>query len=110
MKKIFMFLMAVSVMALFNGVSFAAVQSSSGGSITLGATNTVTVTLSSNVQANYNSPTGDTYSASTYNSKGTGKAYGVASDSSVIYYQTGVTQAGGCTNGNSTDFSSWSTY
>ncbi len=110
MKKIFIFLAAVSVAILLNGVSFAAGQSGSGGSITLGATDTTTVTLSSNVEANYYSASGDAYAASTYNSKGTGKAYGVASNSSVIYYQTGASTPGTLNNGDSSDFSGWSTY
>lgn len=110
MKKIFIFLLAVSLVMLFKGVSFAAGQTSTNGEITLGATDTVTVTLSSNVEANYYSATGDAYSASTYNTKGTGKAYGVASNSSVIYYKTGMTAPGTLSNGDSSDFSDWDTY
>lgn len=102
--------MAVSVMAFFSGVSFAAGQSSSNGSITLGGTDSITVTLSSNVEANYYSANGDAYAASTYNSKGTGKAYGASSDSSVIFYKTNQNSAGSLTNGNSKDFNGWDTY
>jgi len=110
MKTLFTVLLSAVIITIMSGTSFAAGQSSSGGKITLGGTDTVDVTLSANVEANYYSNGGDKYSASTYNSKGTGRAYGVASNSSSLYYNDGQTAPGTLNKGDSQDFSGWKTF
>ena len=80
MKKIFVLFLSIFAMACFSMPAFA-------GSVTMGST---TLDLSANVLASYYGGTGTTagtsYAATTFNPKGNGKAYGVASDTTYITY------------------------
>ena len=105
MKKIFVFFLAILVMALFSVPAFAA-QESSDGSLTLGATKTTTVRLSANVSAAYAAATlGVSYATITYNSKGNDKSYGTASDTTYIYYAA-TNKVSGWTDTDSSTFTS----
>jgi len=80
MKKIFVLFLAIFAMAMFSMPAFA---------FKMGTSDNTTVDLSANVGAAYNGGTnGISYAAATYNPKGTGKAYGTASDTTYIYYKT----------------------
>ena len=126
MKKIFVLFLAIFAMAYFSIPAFAtgsaaksAYQGGIPGSancIDLSTTSTPDCTdtnnealvgLSASVTASYVSD-GTTYAADTYNPKGTGKEYGVASDSTVIKYndQTGTADTAP-TADNSTAFDGW---
>ena len=100
MKKIFVLFLAILAMAVFSAPVFA---------FTMGSNSTTTVELSANVEAKYNGANdGSSYAAATYNSKGMGRAYGTASDTTYIYYTpaTGASSALG-TATNSSAFSGW---
>jgi len=112
MKKLLILFISVFLVSIYTLSSFASKTTSSVtngvNQIILGSTNTVTVKLSAAVKAQYAFSTGGTsYSAATYSTKGNGKEYGLASDSSLIYYKSGVTDIDAGTNGNSSDVNSW---
>ena len=91
MKKIFAVFLTIFSMAYFSMPAFA----SCNGTWT-DFTNDTDVKLSANVYAKYCGGTsGSSYSAATYNPLGTGKAYGIASDT------TSITYANVATNGDS---------
>jgi putative salt-induced outer membrane protein YdiY len=85
-KKVISFAMIVFVSCLFNISSFASVTGDKTDSITLenGDSNSA-VNLSKNVHADYASASGNAYSASTYNDKGT-QTYLTGSWTTYIYY------------------------
>jgi len=103
MKKILVLFLTILIMAMFSIPVFA-------DTFTMGSGNsTATVELSANVEAKYNGASdGSSYAAATYNSKGMGRAYGTASDTTYIYYTsaTGASSALGAAT-NSSAFSGW---
>ena len=99
MKKIFVLFLAILIMAVFSVPVFAADKWST-------FENATGVKLSKNVTAHYYSSSGASYSATTYNSKGT-KTYGAASDSTWIYSHAGTGTDPTTTSGDSNDFSGW---
>lgn len=115
MKKIFVLFLAIFVMACFSVPVFA---TSSGTNDTdellMGPTSgySTTVKLSMNVIASYKTggTSGTSYSATTYNPKGTGKAYGAASDTTYITYEPWTNTAAAPTldEGNVADVTSGS--
>ena len=95
MKKVLLLFLAILAMAMFSVPVFAANWTT--------FENATGVKLSANVSATYAAGTsGASYSATTYNSKGT-KTYGAASDSTWIYSAAGVGTTAG-TSGDSSDF------
>ena len=117
MKKIFMFILAIMVGGVFASTSFAFTiigSDGSGGEITLGATDTVTVKLSANVKARYGYivAAGDDYAASAYNGKGKGRVFAIGSAAGTIYYKPGVNALENPPNftEGTTTYSGWSTF
>ena len=106
MRKFFILAISFFAPALLSSNALASGQHGDSGSITLGSgSNSVEVKLSSNVEANYYSASGDKYSADTFNDKGT-QEYGTASDTSYIYYKD-TTALDSLTVGDSGDVNSW---
>jgi len=114
MKKIFAVFLAIFAMAYFSMPAFAC-QDGSDGSLPMTSDNSTSVGLSANVIAKYcaGGTNGTSYSAATYNPKGTGKTYGIASDSTTIVYKDGLATGQSTipgnfgTSGDSSDFSGW---
>jgi len=121
MKKLFVLLIAVSLMSVFSAKSYAAASFTSdegtmtkGKYIELGNTDKVKVKLSAGVEATYGYVVkeGSDYAAATFNDKGTGREYATGSAVSTIYYKTGVTSLGNPPNfqEGTEDYSGWSTF
>ena len=106
MKKIFVLFLAVLIVALFSTASFASCKTGQTDKIPLDSGGKADVKLSANVEASYCS-NGSSYAAVTYNSKGMGRSYGTASDTTYIYYTTGDKTSGwSATNASDAKFTS----
>ena len=85
MKKILLFLLAIFVMALFSAPAFA--DATTDG-VMGSSPHDTSVKLSANVKSSYlGGALGVSYAATTFNPKGTGRAYGTASDTTYIMYE-----------------------
>ena len=112
MKKLLILSISIILVSIYTVSSFAGSTSSSPvngvNQIILGSANPTTVKLSAGVDAQYAYPTnGASYSAATYSTKGTGREFGLASNSSNVYYKSGVTAITAGTSGDSSDLSGW---
>ena len=115
MKKLLIISISVFLASAYAIPSFAAAASTTQSAVNginqiiLGSTNTTTVKLSAGVDAQYAWPDGGaSYSAATYSTKGNGKEYGLASNSSNIYYKSNATAIDAGTSGDLGDVSGWS--
>jgi len=88
MKKILLFILAIFIMALFSVPVFAADPTVTTDGAMGNSPNNTSVRLSANVKSSYlGGALGVSYAATTFNPKGTGRAYGTASDTTYIMYE-----------------------